>query len=116
MFVMFLGHVSVWPQSCLGRVSVMFRWCLPVTFRSCLGGVSVMLGGVWLMLVWCAGCVIEFFCLFSCLMFSLWRTYGVVVSRSESLCVYEMCTCMCIHKAHIARWRSNITLQVNVSI
>ena len=43
MFVMFLGHVSVWPQSCLGRVSVMF---------GCLGGVSVIFRFS-IMLRWC---------------------------------------------------------------
>ena len=121
-------------------VSVMFRWCLgsrscfrgvSVAFRWCLGHVLVVSGscfGVLLMFGWCAGCVFVVFlfcfavlvmyrfCGGGSLIFWWCLAHSVVVPRSQSWCMYELCACVPIHLVHNARWRLSAMSRLNVQI
>ena len=100
MFRWCLGHVSVVSWSCLDGVSFPKRLSKPRQLRvrappyvgpACFGGVSVLL---WR---WFADILVV-------------SRFVAVVSRSQSLCVCELCSCMSIHLAH----RVYIILRVDI--
>ena len=112
-----LGHVSVVSLSCFGGVRLMFGSCAGMFWRSrqavprktyglegprppCEGPAPIFLYWEGLMSVGVCG--------FGGATGLFRRWLAAVVSRSQSMCVYELCFCVSIHLLRIAPWCLNV--------